>query len=289
MCRLLLYKGCDAIVLAHLLTNPSHSLIHQSFDARLRLDHARPINGDGHGIGYYSNDTTNHLHLTPCIYNSVIPAWNDSNLARLAEKTRSRLVFAHIRASTAGSLSETNCHPWAYNSFMWMHNGSVASFKKIKRKLQASLTDQFYDHVQGGTDSEWSFALFLQKLQDRGVDPSRQGVDFGHSVIRAAMLDTISQLISWINDSTTNPEPSLLNFCVTDGFSVVCTRYISSKTSTAASLYFISGSKFVQIADGQYKMERKDKGQEVIMIASEPLTWDPKNPWIAVPTNCRES
>lgn len=32
------------------------------------------------------------------------------------------------------------------------------------------------------------------------------------------------------------PQPSLLNFCVTDGHTVVATRYISSKKDEAASL-----------------------------------------------------
>jgi glutamine amidotransferase len=45
------------------------------------------------------------------------------NLERLAEKTQSSLVFAHVRASTSGALAEINCHPWSYHSLMWMHNG----------------------------------------------------------------------------------------------------------------------------------------------------------------------
>ena len=51
---------------------------------------------------------------------------------------------------------------------MFMHNGEVANFKAIKRKLQASLDDRFFDVPVGGTDSEWCFALFLQKLSKVG-------------------------------------------------------------------------------------------------------------------------
>lgn len=36
-------------------------------------------------------------------------------------------------------------------------------------------------------------------------------------------------------------QPSLLNFCVTDGESVVVTRYISSRNDEAASLVRVSG------------------------------------------------
>ncbi|KAG0295956.1 glutamine amidotransferase subunit [Linnemannia gamsii] len=50
---MLLYKGRQPIQLAHLLTKPAHSIINQSFDSRLRLDHRRPINGDGFGVGKF--------------------------------------------------------------------------------------------------------------------------------------------------------------------------------------------------------------------------------------------
>lgn len=36
-----------------LLTKPAHSIIRQAFDPRLRVDHQRPINGDGFGVGTY--------------------------------------------------------------------------------------------------------------------------------------------------------------------------------------------------------------------------------------------
>jgi glutamine amidotransferase len=42
-----------------------------------------------------------------------------------------------------------------------MHNGSISDFHLIKRKLQASLSDELFAVPQGNTDSEWAFALFL--------------------------------------------------------------------------------------------------------------------------------
>jgi hypothetical protein len=47
----------------------------------------------------------------------------------------------------------------------WMHNGGIADFPKIKRKLQASLSDELFDVVNGNTDSEWAFALFLSQVR----------------------------------------------------------------------------------------------------------------------------
>ena len=68
---------------------------------------------------------------------------------------------------------------------------------------------------------------------------------------------------------------SLLNFAVTDGHSVICTRYVSSKTDEAASLYFSSGTKWKEgKVKGDFKMERHDKGADIVLVASEPLTFE---------------
>lgn len=45
-----------------------------------------------------------------------------------------------------------------------MHNGGVADFPKIKRRLQSYLPDEVFNMVSGNTDSQWSFALFLSKV-----------------------------------------------------------------------------------------------------------------------------
>ena len=43
MCRFMIYKGREEMVLSDLLTKPAHSIINQSFDSRLRLDMRNPL------------------------------------------------------------------------------------------------------------------------------------------------------------------------------------------------------------------------------------------------------
>jgi glutamine amidotransferase len=162
-------KAATRSFLSDLILNPTHSILTQSYDCRLRLDHRRPHNGDGFGVGYYTSPT---LSTEPCIFTSTTPAWNCVNLERLAKKTTSSLVFAHVRATTTGALSESNCHPFSFHSLMFMHNGHIANFSSIKRPLVSSLRDEYFLMVEGSTDSEWAFALFLDTLHSLGVDPS---------------------------------------------------------------------------------------------------------------------
>ncbi|KAI1138871.1 N-terminal nucleophile aminohydrolase [Hypoxylon sp. FL0543] len=294
MCRFLVYQGSDEILLSKLILDPTHSILKQSFDSRLRLDTRRgQNNADGFGIGFYTDPK---LGASPCLFTSTIPAWNCTNLHRIASKTASRLVFAHVRATTEGSLSEDNCHPFYHGSLMFMHNGGLGGWKYIKRKLGERLHDKWYLCVQGGTDSEWAFALFLDRLERLGVDPSSEPKNgFGPSVMRKALLQTIeviNELTMAIPERIIQTENvdtrSLLNFAVTDGHSIICTRYVSSKTDEAASLYYSSGTQWETkpsaANDRDYQMERRDKGADIVLVASEPLTFEREN-WVNVPTN----
>ncbi|KAJ7630895.1 nucleophile aminohydrolase [Roridomyces roridus] len=278
MCRFVIYKGTSPVQLSHLLTRPTHSIINQAFDSRLRLDRRRPMNGDGFGVGWYDAVYDEELGPQPTIFTSVTPAWNNVNLTRLAEKTKSPLVFGHVRATTAGSLSLDNCHPFVYGRLMFMHNGGIAQWPLVKRSLQRDLPDVAFHMVQGNTDSEWAFALFLSKLPD----PDAQ--TFTPDVLRRAMLDTIAALNEFA-EAAGITEPSLMNFCVTDGDTVVATRYISSDKDEAASLWFSSGTTFSEDAEGgHYKMSKSDKRENIIMVASEPLTFE-RADWMEIKTN----
>ncbi|KAK9420272.1 putative Nucleophile aminohydrolase [Seiridium unicorne] len=296
MCRFLVYRGSDEILLSKLILDPTHSILKQSFDSRLRLDTRRgQNNADGFGIGWYTDPK---LGAAPCLFTSTIPAWNCTNLQRIASKTASRLVFAHVRATTEGSLSEDNCHPFYHGSLMWMHNGGLGGWKYIKRRLGEKLHDKWYLFVQGGTDSEWAFALFLDRLERLGVDPSSQPEEgFSPSILRKALLQTIeviNELTMSIPESIVQSENvdtrSLLNFAITDGHSIICTRYVSSKTDEAASLYYSSGTQWESkptpnpSSGRDYQMERRDKGADIVLVASEPLTFEREN-WVNVPTN----
>jgi len=173
---------------------------------------------------------------------------------------------------------------------MWMHNGGIAGWKDgVKRLLIMDVEEKWFDAVKGTTDSEWAFALFLDTLEKMGVDPDEVGKatsgmnnrSVGHTVLRKAVVKTIERLngyISTLRQRGVKVGQSLLNFAITDGKSVVCSRYVGSKTDAAASLFFSSGSKWVKDEESQdYRMERRDRGADIVVVASEPLTFERGN------------
>ena len=113
-------------------------------------------NGDGFGVGWY--DTLE----SPGLYKSVQPAWNDANLYDLCTHTRSSLFIAHIRASTGTAIQYTNCHPFRSGQCLFVHNGVIREFNRIRRRLVHVLDDSHFGQFVGTTDSELMFLLAMQ-------------------------------------------------------------------------------------------------------------------------------
>ena len=62
--------------------------------------------------------------------------------------------FAHVRASTGTSSTRANCHPFVFGPWLFMHNGQIGGYAKIKRQLEHEIPDALYAHRHGTTDSE---------------------------------------------------------------------------------------------------------------------------------------
>jgi predicted glutamine amidotransferase len=256
-------------LMSDLVTQSEQSLIRQSYKARER---AEPLNGDGFGVGWYSPE----IDPTPCVFTSITPAWSNRNLHRLAEKIRSCCFFAHVRAASSGLLvSEVNCHPFQYDQFLWMHNGSIAEFGKIKRRLRESLNDDAYDFLQGTTDSEHCFAVFLNELAPHFEDYSAE-------TLLDAVLATLQRLNTWAQDARVSG-PSHCNFAVTDGQNIIVTRYVSDPTQEPPTLYISSGERF-ESHNGEYRMIASNGHPQAVIVASEPLT-EERSDWSFIPKN----
>ena len=151
MCRFLAYQG-EPVFLADLVCAPAHSLVRQSLHA---AEAKTGAHGDGCGLGWYGERDE------PGLFRDVRPAWSDENLKSLCEQVRARLFFAHVRASTGGATTRANCHPFAHGRWLFMHNGQIGGYSRLKRRIEAMIPDALYDARLGTTDSE---AIFLAAL-----------------------------------------------------------------------------------------------------------------------------
>lgn len=239
------YSG-DPIPAEDLLFRPSHSIIDQSLHSRMG---ATTTNGDGFGIGWYGEGD----NAAPSVYKVIEPAWNDPNLREIASRIRTPLLFAHIRAATGTPVQRSNSHPFRHGRWLWMHNGLIHGFAKIKRELVLAVDPALYPDIEGSTDSEALFFLALTfGLQD---DPFT-------AVARAVGL------VEKVGRENGVANPMQMTVATSDGESVWAFRYSSEGRSR--SLFFSTDVTTLRALHPDADILR-GVGDEARLVVSEPL------------------
>jgi len=255
MCRWLAYSG-SPVLIEELLYKPKHSLIDQSLHARLGVD---TTNGDGFGVGWYGPDTE-----TPAVFHSIEPAWNDRNLREVAGHVQSPLFLAHIRASTGTAVQQTNCHPFRHGRWLWVHNGLVRDFHRVKRELALAVDESLYPQMEGSTDSEMLFYLALT---------------FGLEENPPAAVERMVGHVEEVGHRHGTEHPIQMTIGTTDGSSVWAFRYSSEGKSR--SLYYSTDMRSVREMYPE-RPRLQEASDETRIIVSEPIV-DLPGAWNAVP------
>jgi ergothioneine biosynthesis protein EgtC len=256
MCRFTLYLG-PPIRLESLLIDPSHSLILQSFHSSEREE---PLNGDGFGVGWYAPDQ----HQKPALFRSITPAWNNANLRSLASVVSSPCVMAHVRAASEGmAVSEANCHPFQHDRYLFMHNGHIGSFRSIRRRLLAQLSEEAFDVIHGSTDSEHLFAAFIDDLAGMSLEDEH---------VLARCLNRAVWRVLALVDELGGAAPSYLNLAVTDGDRAAACRFANEPGRVPESLYLIQRELYQPVWKGPGR--RRDERSTSFVVSSERLTDD---------------
>ncbi|WP_414753665.1 ergothioneine biosynthesis protein EgtC [Anabaena sp. CCY 9910] len=255
MCRLLAYLG-SPVSLEYLLYKPEHSLIVQSYQPREMTSGV--VNADGFGVGWYHSQKDTE----PFTYKNTLPIWNDINLPSLSRYVESKCVLAYVRSATAGqALDFANCQPFNYKKSLFIHNGYIENFRKtLHRKLRSTLTPDFYEHINGSTDSEHIFALLLSQIQSNK-----------HRSVESVLRNTLLMLWEMAKRHQVNASA---NVVFSDGDRLIASRFASS--SSPPSLYWLKDDLTFPNS---------------VIIASEPLfagNWTacPENSIISVGEDC---
>ncbi|RBO82040.1 class II glutamine amidotransferase [Marinomonas aquiplantarum] len=210
MCRWMAYQG-EEVYLESLLFEQEHSLVHQSLSAKKS---EVTVNADGFGLGWYDERSE------PGLYHEILPAWSDSNLKSLARHIKSGLFFAHVRASTGTATSRSNCHPFSYKNWLFMHNGQIGGYESIRYQLDRLIPESLYGERQGATDSEVIFLLMIANGLEQ--DPEQ------------AIADTLAQILDLMKQKDIQ-EPLRFTSVVSNGDEMIAIRFSSDEQ--APSLY----------------------------------------------------
>lgn len=254
MCRWLAYYG-NPIRPETLLHDTEHSLVEQS--RRDRLAGGFP-NADGFGLGWYGDRDI------PGLYRSIAPAWADRNLRELAGQIESPLFLAHVRAATGTPVEQTNCHPFRHGRWLFVHNGFIDDYLRLRRDLLLAVDPGVFAGIEGTTDSELLFHLALTFGLDE--DP----------------LGALEQMAGFVEETGRGhgvAEPLQMTVGLSDGERVYAARYASGPVVN--SLYVTADASAVRALYPDDERFR-DLGDEARAIVSEPLG-DLPGVWREVP------
>ncbi|MBT2414654.1 class II glutamine amidotransferase [Streptomyces sp. ISL-12] len=258
MCRWLAYSGTP-VLLENILYRPRHSLIDQSLHAKMGVE---TTNGDGFGVGWYGTSGT--AKDTPAVVREIGPAWSNRNLREIAGHVRSHLFFAHIRASTGSAVQQTNCHPFRHGRWMWMHNGAVADFQRVRRDLVLAVDPDLFLHVEGSTDSEVMFYLALT---------------YGLADDPPGAVARMAGLVERVGHEHGIEYPLQMTVAVTDGLRLWSFRYSSQGASR--SLFYSTRVETLRSLHPDLDFLR-EASDDTRLIVSEPLG-DLPGVWNEVP------
>ena len=235
MCRWVAYMGAP-IAPKELLHDPERSLIEQS---RRHAPNMALPNGDGTGLGWYDR------RPEPALFRSITPAWGDDNLLELANEIRSRLFLAHVRAGTGTPVQQTNCHPFRYRNWLFVHNGYVADYELLRRDLLLAVRPDLFTNIDGSTDSELLFHLALTfGLADQPIAGLARMAGFVEATAAAAGVS----------------EPALqMTVGVSDGVRLYAARYATgpeantlfvSEDATSLRMLYPENERLAHFSDG---------------------------------------
>jgi len=277
----------------------------------LTLNHR--TNGNGFGVGFYH---ANPKVKKPAVLRDCKPIWHSNNLDPIAGFVRSPLVFGHVRWAEKGTMSEQNCHPFTYGVYMFMHNGDIWKFHKIKSAMLALITSLFdsvtEDHdmereIKGTTDTEHMFWLILALIAKKKGTLDLSVASCTAKELIECMQDAIIRILTLINKIVGRVGGGcLLNLCLSDGEKVIITRFRNTHAQPG-SLYFtlrdrdakphssLSESWEEEKSDFSVHLEENPMCNnfgfsakclpEVVIIASEPTEEGTEHLWKLVPRN----
>lgn len=197
MCRWNAYFG-QPILLEEPLYRTQHGLIAQSQQASEGFE---LLNGDGFGIGWYDDFGDSH---GPARYRSIQPAWNDTNLRELAAHVRTPLFLAHVRMTTGTPVQQTNCHPFRHGTWLFVQNGEILGYHRIRRELMLAVDPSLFNEVEGTTDSELMFFLALSfGMQDDPLGGLARAVGHIERVGRDAGIEHPVEMTAGFSDGST--------------------------------------------------------------------------------------
>jgi glutamine amidotransferase len=235
------------------LVDGPHALLNQS-----ACDRRGECHDSGWGIGY-------DLRGQPHVVRSERPAREDPRYREQAALVLSTAVLAHVRRASVGGSALRNTHPFRHGRWLFAHNGTLFGFARDPGPLRERLPERLRVSIEGDTDSEHLFHLFLARLAET-IGPLLDANADEACRALGETLELAAQLYPGEGDQCTQ-----LNVVATDGRGLLAARWGHTLYRLERRGVDPAWMDHPAMADGDYR---------AVCIASEPTT---DEAWVEVP------
>ena len=164
------------------------------------------VHGHGWGVADYANGM-------PMVEKQIWAAYHGEHFARKAARVYAHTVVAHVRRATVGEPSMENTHPFQHGRWIFVHNGTVPDFMKVRDRMILEIDPVMRNDIKGTTDSEHIF-YYLLSLHSKHPEQS----------MRKTMAHAIEKIVGWSEEVNSERKVSL-NLVLTDGKFFVGSRF----------------------------------------------------------------
>jgi predicted glutamine amidotransferase len=161
-------------------------------------------------------------------------------------------------------VQQTNCHPFRYGKWLWVHNGLVRDFHLVKRDLALAVDESLYPYIEGSADSETLFYLALT---------------FGLEDDPPAAVERMVGFVEEVGHRRGVEHPIQMTIGTSDGKSLWAFRYSSERDSR--TLFYSTDVRTVRRLHPELEVLQLVSDESRIIV-SEPLG-DLSGAWNEVP------
>lgn len=251
MCRLYGLQANEPTKIECSLVRAQNALMAQSKRDLTGLTH-------GHGWGVAS-----HPDGVPHVEKQAWAAYHGEQFQKIAARTYSKSVLAHVRRATVGPPGIENTHPFVHGVWLFAHNGTVPNFGHVRDLMLDEIDPLHRSEIHGSTDSEHVFR-FLMSLWEH--HPERPLVD--------TLRIGLEKVIEWCLEIDPNKRIGL-NVLWTNGEEMVGSRL-------NRTLWYLERDGVIrcEICSETHVHHSAKEHYRAVEIASEPITHER---WLQVP------
>lgn len=243
MCRLYVFRSTEETKVECTLVHAQNALMAQSRQDRTGLSHAH-----GWGLVTYADGV-------PHVERQAWAAYHGEHFSRVAARTWSTTVLAHVRRATVGEPRIENTHPFVDGTLSFAHNGTLPRFAELRPRVLAETSATQRAAIRGETDSEH---LFRHLLTLREREPEL--------TLAEALRLVVRNVERWV--ATLEGTPRIgLNLVLGDASEIAGTRWGRTLHRTERR-----GVYDCEICGFPHIHHSPDREHRAVVVASEPIT-----------------